>query len=189
MDTAKRCTRCSEVKTLDNYYTVRRGSKSGTPGKVSYFSHCKSCERDEKQRPSAIATKARSRARHRDRVIDYNRQYRADNPEKARGWNKALWNKRREYGFIYGSADYAALKQECLGRCRAAGCWLDEYTGEILTKPTLDHIVPLSRGGAPYDPDNIAVTSLENNRSKHNLPLIVWMSRNPQLFIDGIVLS
>lgn len=63
-----------------------------------------------------------------------------------------------------------------LDLARVGQGYLDAYSGEIISKPTIDHIVPLASGGG-HSYDNLCVTSRFNNTSKHKVPLILWLVR------------
>lgn len=53
------------------------------------------------------------------------------------------------------------------------------YCGETAT--TVDHLVPLSKGGAPYDPDNLVAACMRCNYSKKNKTSAVFLTPQPQI--------
>jgi 5-methylcytosine-specific restriction endonuclease McrA len=64
--------------------------------------------------------------------------------------------------------------EETLELARIGNQYLDAYTGELIDEPTIDHIIPISKGGT-NDADNLCVTSLSNNSSKFNDSLLIWL--------------
>jgi 5-methylcytosine-specific restriction endonuclease McrA len=43
---------------------------------------------------------------------------------------------------------------------------------------TIDHVTPVSKGGAVYDPENLKVACFPCNKSKADLTLNEWMTRH-----------
>ena len=65
---------------------------------------------------------------------------------------------------------------EVLESYRVGDMYWDVYSSELIEKPTIDHIVPISSGGT-NESANFCVTSLENNSSKNKMPLLVWLAK------------
>ena len=109
--------------------------------------------------------------------------YRAANPEKVRArdaeWKRAnpaacaAIDARRRAREIAAPGNGVTVAQ--WKNCLAASLGLCAYCGE--RKPlTMDHIEPLSLGGA-HDIENIAAVCQSCNCSKNDTPLLVWLAR------------
>jgi len=116
---------------------------------------------------SARAACARTRARHPEWVRAWQARYAAANPDTRR----LLEEKRR------------ARKKNAPGGGVSRAQWRDVVRGSLglcsycfkRKRLTLDHIVPLTRGGE-HDVENVAAACIECNSSKHNASLLVWMA-------------
>ena len=100
-----------------------------------------------KHREKHRAGHLRYYAEHRDEMLEYRRQYREENRDKIRAWNnkrKAMLRNVSEITFT--AEEWRAMRAAYGERCAYCG-----------TKPdvlTMDHIVPLARGGT-HTADNI----------------------------------
>jgi 5-methylcytosine-specific restriction endonuclease McrA len=125
-------------------------------------------------------------AEHREERRVYSADYRAADPEHARAaaakWSaenplaiRAIANRRRARKRSAPGKPYTAA--EFLVLCETAS-WQCSYCPAILDIVTVqaDHIIPLSRGGS-NGIENIAVSCGPCNRSKHNIPLDIWLER------------
>ena len=175
----RHCIVCGAEKDLSFFGAYRYKTKQGKPS-VRYSSRCRGCE------------SIRRRARYEKKGESERRQARAwklrtgyDSAEVRRGYagemraamllaRRASEAKRRA---VHGKnpAD-GTLYIQVMDEAKIGDGWLDAYTGEIIGEPTVDHIVPLSRGGA-HDYWNLCVTSKRNNSSKHNKTLLTWLAR------------
>ncbi len=122
--------------------------------------------------------------KHLERIREKGRQYVARNPERiarnSREWRQAnpdkhmLKEQRRRARIREAPGDgvtgeqWRELRDSYLGMC--AYCY---RRGVPLT---MDHIDPLSRGGA-HDVSNIAPACQSCNASKHKSTLIVWFAK------------
>lgn len=151
----KKCTRCSEVKGLSEFYDKTR-------------SHCITCERES----------ARNRMRR------YNSTFRGKASQALQRARKTV-KELREQGvditddltlhdvlFTFALAD---------GECQYCG----EYHADELQ---LEHIIPLSAGGANSF-HNITAVCGGCNRSKNNTPLLAWheSANNRRSINEGIL--
>lgn len=128
----------------------------------------------DRARAKTHAPQARARAMawnltHPRETRERIRRWQANNPTKLAAWG---WMRRARLKGASGrgirSADWKSLVADSLGLC--------PYCNISGAKLTLDHIEPLARGGA-HDIDNAAAACDACNRSKNDLPLIVWMAR------------
>lgn len=134
-------------------------------------------ERDPDGVRAMYGRRARSRARQR-------REFHAEVRQKerakfarqhaARPWVRQAQRQRRiarqhaAPGCGVSAKDWRLSLADALGLCA--------YCNEHPPKLTMDHIEPLSRGGA-HDPANIVAACDRCNKSKNDLPLVVWMAK------------
>lgn len=107
------------------------------------------------------------RAANRDQVNAQATAWRRANPDKIRIRNLAHKHRRRalKRGAGGSGIDRAAAVVIWGGRCAYCGC--------VLVHPTLDHIIPLSRGGDNH-PENLAPACAGCNASKSSRLLAEW---------------
>src|SRR5712672_3802532 len=115
----------------------------------------------------AVRAKARKRvAANREKYAATSRRWRKENPEKH-----AMKHQRRRAAIRGASGNgitgvqWKDMKNSYLGLCA--------YCSESSDNLQLDHIDPLSRGGA-HDLSNAAPACPRCNQSKSNTPLLVW---------------
>ena len=113
-------------------------------------------------------------AKNRTVLNEKARLYRVANAERVRIARVASEHARRITGYEPKRKEVAELIQYVFESYRIGEKYLDPYSGDLIDFPTLDHIVALSKGGENHL-DNLTVTSLSNNISKHNKPLLIWM--------------
>lgn len=107
----------------------------------------------------------------------------ASNAERGRAAN-AAWVKANPEANAASTARRNARKQQAPGRGVTAEQWQAVLSGSLgicaycnERRPlTVDHIEPLSKGGA-HDEDNIAAVCKACNSSKRVMPLVVWLAR------------
>lgn len=103
-----------------------------------------------------------------DRAHERNRRWRKANPDKVRE------KSRRRYacklGATIGPVDEATIYERDGRMCVYCGA-----TENL----ELDHIVPLSKGGAHCE-DNLVVACRHCNASKHTKPLEEWLQTQPK---------
>jgi len=119
--------------------------------------------------PDPITKRAYARAhygRNKDKCKAAQKAWTKDNPE----WMRAYYAKKRARKHKapgqFTPADLHAQLIEQNGRCY----WCCIY----MKKPTIDHVIPLSRGGSNF-PDNIVLACLSCNCSKHNKLPLDWV--------------
>lgn len=104
------------------------------------------------------------REREPERAREYVRDWKARHPDRVRAWDAANTHNRRAFK--------AATARSLLGGYSFA--YMAAYIADLLTQPceycggeggTLDHVVPLSRGGL-HIPANLASACLRCNLSK-----------------------
>ena len=70
------------------------------------------------------------------------------------------------------TAEWKRLRAQLIARastCAICGRWLDkDAPPRTRWRPTVDHIVPLARGGDPYDPGNLRVVHNRCNVIREN---------------------
>jgi 5-methylcytosine-specific restriction endonuclease McrA len=164
-----------------------------------YTSRAKSRRYSQKrwsEKRETILEEARSRrAQNPEKFRNATRKWRKANPgkscEASRRWRKQNADKSREMLKAWHEKNPDARKRyEGARRARKKGCeasltnaeWLSRlsefqdrcaYCGS-LEKLTIDHIVPLSRGGA-HTSTNVAPACLSCNTSKHTKLLAEWI--------------
>lgn len=155
--TEKACSKCGEVKSLEQFYK----NKNGKFGRKSICGSCcadyqRKMREDEPLRAKSYG--ARWRANNREYTIEKSRADYEANPAAA----KARWHKRRA---LLKGAD-GTHSAEDVERINAAQCFECVYCGaSTATKKSVDHIIPLSRGGSNW-PDNIQILCPRCNRAK-----------------------
>ena len=140
------CSRCKKYKPLWSFGTEKKDQ-------LSVFAYCKSC--------------------HKEYDLERNSKVREEKSKRAMEW--FFNNRERNYK---KNAKRTALKREHYSELTLeeqkiikSYSWLKKQlklaTGETWS---IDHIVPLSKGGN-HHPDNIQLIPLAENRSKYNDPL------------------
>ncbi len=182
----KRCCTCDQMKPVDDFYHQQYTTNSGKR-KTRLKSECKVCglsrgkeTRKRLGREYLNKSLRRWRANNRDHSTAYHREYRKNNPAKAKLYGAAGYAKRRAAGFVTTSEARAAIAQ-VLELYRVGDLYLDVYSGELIKNAAVDHIVPLSRGGGP-ELENLCVTSKHNNSSKSDNSLLIWMIKRANQF-------
>jgi 5-methylcytosine-specific restriction endonuclease McrA len=182
----KRCIRCKEPKPLAEFskypYITNQGRES-----FRYESRCKACNRArrmERYKANQEAQRADHRAWAKENREHIN-SYRRGNP-KILVSRLASEHKRRARGWRNDHGPGRAAVAEALALARIGSKYLDAYSGELIDRPTIDHVTPLSLGGSNAQ-DNLCVTSRWNNTSKHDDLLIVWLARRYRAHSRGIV--
>jgi 5-methylcytosine-specific restriction endonuclease McrA len=116
---------------------------------------------------SAIRAAVRNRyAQDPEKVRERVRDWLINNPEKKRAQRH---NRRARLAAAPGSGVTEAQWQAILRR--ANGCCT--YCGQPCAKLTMDHIVPIAKGGA-HDVSNIAPACDTCNKSKGDQNLAIW---------------
>lgn len=169
----KRCCKCKKEKPETEFY--RASSTSDGLQRC-----CKNCGREYSQKPETIEKKRLARKRwyekNRDHELAVNRRWREANYHRiaarasaqAAAWNKANPEKRRE---IVTRRRLAARGISAEKIDRAAIFARDGYCCHICGKHvprserTLDHLVPLSKGGT-HRADNVRLAHHRCNSAR-----------------------
>ncbi len=140
--------------------------------------HVKALAR-ERMRAWRKANPERAKAAARKDVHLYNQRYPEKRPSRVRAWHaknpeaKAVIEQRREArkrnapGSGITRQQWATMQAESGGRCA--------YCAKV-AKLTMDHVHPLSRGGA-HDVTNIVPVCGNCNSQKHNNTLLLWLAK------------
>lgn len=104
---------------------------------------------------------------HRDERLAYNRQWQRDNPEKCR--KRTRRRRAQKAKVTIGEVDEAAVYELYNSHCVYCG------STENLT---LDHVVPISKGGAHHQ-ENLVISCGSCNSSKRDKPLEEWLQMKP----------
>lgn len=125
---------------------------------------------------AALRYNEKNRERESARVREWNERNPGANAERVKKWRKAnrdkhLANKRERYGYERSTGarqkgiDYDSL---WTGTCGVCGFPMkrDVPRGRV-DAPTIDHIIPLSKGGA-HTPDNLQWAHMGCNSGKGN---------------------
>lgn len=163
----KWCFACDDELPVNRFYTSKRPSEHG------YQPECKKCRR---------ARAAALREGKKAVAIAYARQWRKDNPgywrvRKARDpekWNTLALISNEKHKAVRKQApgagvtreEWAAIKEEYGHRCA--------YCAQK-TKLTMDHVQPVSKGGA-HDTDNVVPACKWCNSSKWDRPILTWLA-------------
>ncbi len=196
----KVCKQCGETKPIDQFSLSGWRIRANGERRRYRAPHCKSCSNERRRNtPGTRAKKAAYQRKYRLRDLESfkiaKRISRQNNKEshnaRSRRWVEANLEKRRltlviseqrrrlEQGWNKKSPAIRQAIEQTLELARFGDQYLDAYTGELIDKPTIDHIMPISAGGT-NDADNLCVTSLSNNSSKCDDSLIVWLVKRAQ---------
>lgn len=157
----RKCHICGEHKDESQFsryaYTTLQGKRS-----VRFESRCRECNAE--------------RRRHY-RQPGEQKRYRESNPHRTMLQSSVSKIRRRlrKYGVMVPDATRITL--DAFESYRVGDKYLDAYTGKLIDRPILDHVVPLCKGGL-HEPGNLCVTSYEVNRDKSENDLIAWMAKS-----------
>lgn len=179
----KQCTKCGEVKTLDQFH---KGS-----AKFGLQSHCKQCISDyyvvnrerigkykrawyEKNRGKILEYHVVYYTQNRTGILDYSRKRRAEgkdtkaawrraNPDKVTAANNRYRARKMGNGGNYTADDLAAIRAAQTDKQGRLICWA--CNKPIVGKPHLDHWIPLDKGGT-NDPGNLHYMHAKCNLKK-----------------------
>lgn len=183
------CTRCRDEKPAGEF----NRDTSAHPTSHGYKMPCKACQRAGR----AVRAKA-YRARHPERVKDVLAKWLAKNPtyERDRGRRRyatdPVYRERTQAAareWMKAHPEYARAAAK-LRRARLAGAACDltvddaravfeDYSGLcvycLAPATTLDHVVPISKGGA-HTRDNLVPACKRCNSAKHDKSLLVFLA-------------
>lgn len=173
----RKCITCGQTLPSSAFYAHEYTTIQGKVS-VRHESRCKPCARErrraqhKKNRAQEIAKMTARRQANKGRYAASLRAYRAANREKTLLQRRI--SQQRRIAAMHGQEDRALIGR-VLDEARVGEKYLDAYSGALIDKPVVDHIVPLSAGGA-HAYENLCVTSRQNNSSKHSKPLLVWLA-------------
>lgn len=186
MDT-KRCTQCHQVKPLSEFRTDKRASDGRR-------SECAECTREYKRewrrrniekvhayhrqwykenKEKAQHHKEKWRLKNPNYDTEQSRQWRIAHPKQYKKTRHAYFERTRE-AHRQRERAYRARKQDATVEDVTARGWLEivqaydsrcVYCGEVCDSPSMDHVIPISQGGA-HSYDNILPACLDCNRKK-----------------------
>ena len=176
---AKTCIMCRESLPVEQYYVWKYTTNQGRESS-RYESRCKACSR---QRRKDYTAEKRVACNEKQRIR------RANNPERTR--EQAKRNKDNDRARAQRVASEAKRRAKCgrpsketaalftrvMDEAAMCGGWMDAYSGRIIHNPTIDHIVPIARGGQ-NEYENLCVTSRQNNSRKRATPLLLWLMKD-----------
>lgn len=199
----KTCGKCGAIKKLDGFAANKSGKFGrhstckacmSAAAKASYKPEQRSASNAayyESNKQSVLARTAAWAAANRDKTAGYTRAWRAKHPDRQRAATMS-WRsrnvqaqaahdrengfRRRSNGYSPGRAELRAAIDQCKESYRIGDRYLDAYTMELIDAPTIDHVVPLSLGGANVA-ENFVVTSRRNNSSKRDQSMIMFLWR------------
>lgn len=184
----RRCTNCSETKPLDGF-AINRLGRHGRQAECKACLSAKARTKYGLNRGAEIAKSSRwnrlnavkvaanmrkCRERNPEHFRDYARGWRERNPDKVREGDRAKHRNRRAAAGKVTAEEWREILAAAAGRC--AYCARERPL-------TMDHIIPLCRGGT-HDVGNIAAVCLPCNASKGAKDLDVWFFE--RLWRDGI---
>lgn len=199
MSDTKRCSRCHEIKPVSDFSVY--GSKSKQPGRI--YSRCRACEcakaktyyheHHDEVRTSRNAWYAEHRDEQRiakrevyqanreqaiERQANYNKAHRAEQASYACKWNREHPAERHQNHLRrrerYRNAPGYSTPAQIMARVEYHG-WRCYYCGVLLDRSTLtlDHRIPLSRGGSNW-PANYVPACMFCNVSKRDRKESEW---------------
>jgi len=153
----KRCSKCKQVKPVSEFYEDRQQSDG-------HVYSCKAC-----QKVHDAAYNKEYYKEHREETRARQKEYRQTAEGKAVCHKAESKHRARKRGATVGPVDVAAVYELSGHACIYCGATKDL---------TLDHIVPLSRGG-PHCQENLVVACRSCNSSKGDKPLVQWLQTQP----------
>jgi 5-methylcytosine-specific restriction endonuclease McrA len=174
----KRCSKCGiKYPATTEYFGIEKRTKSGLQ------SQCRECQRVRGRRWRAEHPERRlaKNRRWRSRNPDFDRRWRAEHLEQCREstrrWQKEnpekkATNKRNRRARLlaangtHTAVDIEAQYKRQRGKCYYCGCKMTKKSHR-LNSATVDHVVPLDRGGR-NDPSNLVIACSACNSSKRN---------------------
>ena len=163
----------TKVKALSARYYYRhrtavRGKHGAWYAKNKESHNVRVARRTKENQPRVVQRQREWRLANPDKQRSYQKRYRAANPERSRV------NGNRRRARLLGVTGSGITTVE-LRMIAGASLGLCSYCNE--RRPlTLDHIEPLSLGGA-HEPDNATMACRRCNSSKCDTPLAVWLAK------------
>ena len=190
----KKCTKCGEIKlaTSDNFNKNKKG-------KYGLRSRCKECVKQYRENNK---DKIREYKKiHRNEIREYQKEYRENNKDKIKEYNEEYKDKIKEYQKEYqkeyrqsekgklsafNSSNKRRLREKNQGNGLTKEQWLEmmkffnwtcAYSGECIggnsKKRSIDHIIPLNKGGE-HEVWNCVPMLRSLNSSKRDKDMLSW---------------
>lgn len=157
LEWAKERTRAYRAENVERVRAQKRAWYRANKEKVLAYSHARYAADPEKMK-------------------DYQRSYREANREKVREYARQLYERRGGKGYRKTVTIQALIDRDGM-ICAWCGQFLDDpYDGDLTE---IDHIVPVTLGGAPKDLDNLQLLHAPCNTSKRQRPMTHSPSRTP----------
>lgn len=184
----RKCSKCSEVKTLDDFPRDKSGKdgrrasckkcEAARRRQIYYANRDKEIERARKYReehlPQVVASRTKRYEENREREIQRAIEWKKENPERVRA-NK--YNRRkRELAYL---CEWDAEKESAVLARFGGGCALSGYIGTDLT---LDHFIPLATGKGGTRIENMIPLRADLNFSKNDSNPFEWFERHHERF-------
>lgn len=185
----KRCVKCEEEKSIEEFYK----NKATQDGLQAQCKSCRKKYREknrdkeaerkkkyrEKNRDKVLEIQKKYREKNRDKVAEHNKKYREKNRDKVAEIQKkyreenplktrAHTHKRRALKLetTIEPIDLNLVWDDSFGICFLCETPMDQqYTYPDPRLPSLEHVIPLSRGGT-HTYDNLTYTHLQCNNRK-----------------------
>lgn len=159
------CAKCKTIKSIDLY--TRRKWPNGRLGFHSYCNPCRNTinvallhkKRQPRTRQQRKSLSPADIENKRTRVNASNKQWRMANPDKWKVANRLNRHRRRALGNI-NSTEWIAKVMLLGNKCQVC------YKTEPEVKITIDHIIPVSKGGTNHI-ENLQPLCMTCNRRKH----------------------
>lgn len=110
---------------------------------------------------------------NKDKIAQIQKRWRERNPDKRCSWEHRRLARKANAKGSYTAEDIAAILVAQRHRCNGPNCGVD-----ILISYTIDHIIPLSRGGSNW-PTNLQLLCQPCNSSKSDRTMDEWISEIP----------
>lgn len=179
----KQCSKCGEVKTLQEFYKK-------TDHGDGHTTHCKVCISSSNRayhatRPETVRVKAKAyRVEHGETARVRSRDWYSQNHHRAVKARRIYYSKNRAKFLLAGQLRRARLAAipgrhtlSDIEHMRAIQQGRCAYCGRLGQKLHVEHIIPITRLGSSDDPWNLCLACPRCNSSKHNKLLSEWTDR------------
>lgn len=178
---SKLCPTCRVEKTADCFGT-NPGSKDGLRNECKYCRNVKTRHKYKNEdyfRDSESIRAAKNYIKNRDYILNRTKQWSKNNLDKK------VEQRHRRQARLYGQIEFDLPKNfiKILREKQNNTCF---YCSKSEVKLTVEHMMPLSRGGK-HCFNNVILACTTCNFSKHNKTLSEWLEHNQKLQISGIV--
>jgi 5-methylcytosine-specific restriction endonuclease McrA len=156
------CQECSRRKGRERYDPV----KAKAHYEVYKVTHAEQLIKSrkksiEKNREKRLEDTRKWREKNKDRVLEYSREYKAKNRQAASVWERARQARKRNASTVKFTKEQLHLRLSMF-----AGCWMCGGP-----KESVDHVKPLSKGGAHILSNLRPSCKSCNSRKRNKWPL------------------